>query len=72
MAPHIWGLIKRSAPPRFHKMSPSRIPNGELREGSVDILQADIPYLPNSSHGPTHSKSEVLVVGAGPAGLMLA
>ncbi|KKY26049.1 putative fad binding domain-containing protein [Diplodia seriata] len=51
-------------------MSPSKIPDEELREGSVDVLTADVPLL-NGSHG-LRSTSDVLVVGAGPAGLMLA
>lgn len=53
-------------------MSPSKIPDEELREGSVDVLTADVPNL-NGNHGLRGpSTSDVLVVGAGPAGLMLA
>ncbi|KAF2146654.1 uncharacterized protein K452DRAFT_282827 [Aplosporella prunicola CBS 121167] len=58
-------------------MSPSVIPDEELREGSADVLTADVPHVNanglhngHSAHGP--SMSDVLVVGAGPAGLMLA
>ncbi|KAK7729481.1 hypothetical protein SLS57_001967 [Botryosphaeria dothidea] len=53
-------------------MSPSKIPDEELREGSVDVLTADVPNVNGNHgfHGP--STSDVLVVGAGPAGLMLA
>lgn len=53
-------------------MSPSKIPDEELREGSVDVLTADVPNVSGNYgfHGP--STSDVLVVGAGPAGLMLA
>ncbi|EOD47970.1 putative fad binding domain-containing protein [Neofusicoccum parvum UCRNP2] len=53
-------------------MSPSKIPDEELREGSVDVLVADVPNV-NGNHGLQRpSTSDVLVVGAGPAGLMLA
>lgn len=72
MSPQLWGLIKRSTHSRFHKMSPSKIPDEELREGSVDVLVADVPNV-NGNHGLQRpSTSDVLVVGAGPAGLMLA
>lgn len=72
MSPQLWGLIKRSTHSRFHKMSPSKIPDEELREGSVNVLTADVPNVSGNYgfHGP--STSDVLVVGAGPAGLMLA
>ncbi|EKG22104.1 Monooxygenase FAD-binding protein [Macrophomina phaseolina MS6] len=53
-------------------MSPSKIPDEELREGSADVLTADIPNV-NGTYGfQGPSTSDVLVVGAGPAGLMLA
>lgn len=53
-------------------MSPSIIPDEELREGSVDVLTADVPHVNGDYGWRGPSTSDVLVVGAGPAGLMLA
>jgi phenol 2-monooxygenase len=76
MAPSIWNIMKRSTSngepqSKLQKMAPGLVNDTESRSaGSSLEVTSQFSYNKNSDYGS--DLSDVLVVGAGPAGLMLA
>jgi phenol 2-monooxygenase len=77
MAPSIWNLMKRStsnSPPssKLQKMAPGLTLDSDSRSsGSSLEVTSQFSYT-NKEEDYSSFMSDVLVVGAGPAGLMLA
>jgi phenol 2-monooxygenase len=73
MAPSVWEFMKRSKSTsrpqsKLQKMAPGLVIDSE-RRGSGSTLEVTSP---NANEDYSSFMSDVLVVGAGPAGLMLA
>ena len=76
MAPSIWNLMKRStsnSPPqsKLQKMAPGLVNDTESRSSGNSLeVASQFSYVRDDDYSSI--MSDVLVVGAGPAGLMLA
>ena len=76
MAATIWNLMKRSTPnsepqSKLQKMAPGLVTDTESRS-SVNSMDVASQFSYSRSSDVSSTMSDVLVVGAGPAGLMLA
>jgi hypothetical protein len=76
MAPSIWSLMKRSTPnsppqSKLQKMAPGLATDSESRSSGTSMEGASqCSYVKDEDY--SSFMSDVLVVGAGPSGLMLA
>ncbi|CBX95786.1 similar to FAD monooxygenase [Plenodomus lingam JN3] len=77
MSPSIWSLMKRSnshssSSSKLHRMAPGLTVDSDSRSAGSSSMEATSQFSYTKDEDYSSFMSDVLVVGAGPAGLMLA